>query len=280
MSTKHKIVVCFEKVKKAATYGGTATEKNMGVLVNRMFPNVDLNKAVFTLEEDGRVVGLDLLADHCNRSDKEVLVTLLADGTKSNKKLNSRMASQNSDALKGMVHSRNNSGPARSVHPLIEVQERITWPDILDTDRPLVLFNCTNLAKLKIMVENLEDSPSDIIFLYRILDNEFSESVYFYYNGVLINSIEFNERTEENVKRFMIAWENREDFQLVSEEDQRDDHLPLEELQQLLTDLEENKLMNASKIIEFLRAYNLRPLIVKPLVRDYLDSIISLEDLA
>ena len=109
-----------------------------------------------------------------------------------------------------------------------ELPEKISWPDVLENDLPSILFNTTSLPKVKKMVENC-CTDVEASFLYRQIDNEFSESVYLYNRGMLHNTLDMNENVEQNIAAFLNSYSSGEKFTLVSESDQKMEHVPVDD---------------------------------------------------
>lgn len=270
MAGKQKVVITFQKTVKSASYGGKASKKHMEMLIRRMYPDLNVNDIeVYT--SDGQNIDLRTMADLCNRNNQHHKFEI---------KRSQQVDQSDNDQKSRNRHSRNNSGPGKSVRELVSSPEKKNWPEILESDYPTVLFNTTSLKKLSTLVEsNLAQEQAN--FLYRIIENEFSEAVYLYRQGFLTNSIELNDNIEMNLKRFFKTYRQSQDtFELVDAADQKEDHIPMERFKELLVKFESESLMAADDISALIRAYNVRPLLVKSMVRDYFDDIIQLPALA
>lgn len=270
MATKQRIVIAHDKTVKAASFGGKASKKNVEMIIRRMYPEINPKEMTITTQ-DGRSIDLDIMADICNRNGQDLKFVI-----HTQKSIHEH---PDEEISRTNMHSRNNSAPGKSVRQLVSSPEKMNWPEVLDSEFPTVLFNTTNTKKLSTLIES-KMAQENANFLYRIIDNEFSEVVYLYKHGFLVNSIELNDNIELNLKAFFKTYASEDHLELSDPADQKDDHIPEPSFRDLLFKLELDRLMASADISALIRAYNVRPLLVKSMARDYFDDIIQLPALA
>lgn len=279
MASKHKVILSFEKTAKSVSYGGVPTAENMVSLIKYVFPSLDLS-AVGVTDNEGKQINVRTMAELCASSLKPLkfrlvrgITPVVSQSTGSNRKV------KHAGEKKIKEHSRSTSVITTSVKPILELPDELEWPYVLESDHPAVVFNTTDLNKVREIVDSL-NSDIHAHYLYRQIDNEFAESVYLYKKGLLNSSIEMNSNVQKNILSFLESCKEETNFNPISDSDEKLDHLPAEELLGLLNELETENLMDQGDIKAVVRAYNMRPLLLKPIIRDYFDGIIPIMTLA
>lgn len=144
----------------------------------------------------------------------------------------------------------------------------------------VVLFNTNNIEKCKRVVDGIiNKSTNSFLLAYRLVDNSFLESVYFFYKNLIMFSLEVNDNLKANISSFL-AQQNPSAFVPKDEADDRQDNIAASSFNDIMKMLFSKELMTLEEIDDVRIAYNFQPVFIKYIIEQFEKGLIDLDGLA
>ena len=300
---KKQLVIQKDKVIKRVTYSGTMKSSNLMDIVNKMFKGSTDSDCLFLDVASGEECDTRKVLEKVNTNKSMLAFKIIKSRSPTGSPKNYQIMSvihrdSENFGLTGSEKSASRRSPARENLPIITINNpRFSPPAVLtklslvpvfqlpdtngfflvDTKLSPILINTTDISRYKSILVNISFVREEVSFYFQEVKSEYFESIYFYHKGLLHFTLELNDNIDKNIGRFCL---DPELFTFVSPTDNKNDHIPVDDLVQVFQNIEASHEMTLEEIQITIGCYNLKPLLFKYAYEEYKIGVIDIRCLS